>query len=235
MGVTLQPSFKRPCILPLVRLWPLIPPFPTVSMCLAGLRANLPVPASRVVTIKAAPYLLRLGQLPQNKVDAADVKADFGRGVLDGREGIQGCPPLLPVCCTHPFLPQPDRLHEGHGAVRAGCGISGGVAALAPLLVLPCGAARPLWLSSAYMSASPAARVANLAGSGLTHVSETQPWDGEVGQRLPLLQRVSTLSCHGLHARSSSGSHSSPLRVLLLRVFHEKPWILSAGSLISQI
>lgn len=133
-GVTLHPSFKRPQILPLVGLWPLIPPFPTMSICLAGLCANLPVPASGVVTVRAVPYLLRLGQVPQNKVDAADVKADFGRGVLDGCEGIQGCLPLLPICRAHPFFPLPDHLHQGHGCVVG----------LTPLLVLPCGAARPL-------------------------------------------------------------------------------------------
>lgn len=116
---------------------------------------------------RAVPYLLRLHQLPQDKVDAADVKADFGRGVLDGREGIQSSTPLLPVRCTHPFLPQPDRLHQGHGLV--GCGI--------PL----CRVSRPSpcpswWCSSAslppfclYFCLAPAP-VTNLAGNGLTRI-----------------------------------------------------------------
>lgn len=102
------------------------------------------MPVSRVVTVRAVPYLLRLGQLPQNKVDAADVKADFGRGVLDSHEGIQGCPPFLPVRRAHPFLPQPDRLNQGHGAVGTARGVPGRVVGFAPLLVLPCGAAQAL-------------------------------------------------------------------------------------------
>lgn len=65
----------------------------------------------------AVPYLLCLGQLPQDEVGAADVEADFGRWVLDSSEGLQGCPPLLAIRGAHPLLPQPDGLHQRHGAV----------------------------------------------------------------------------------------------------------------------
>lgn len=80
----------------------------------------------------------------------------------------------------------------------------------------------------------PAACVANLAGSGLAHVSETAPGWGSGAEAASAADSFHAVLPWVAH-QVLSGSCSSPLRVFLLRVFHEKPWILSAGWLISQI
>lgn len=155
------------------------------------------------MTVRAVPYLLRLGQLPQNKVDAADVKADFGRGVLDSHEGVQGCPPFLPVRRAHPFLPQPDRLNQGHGAVGTARGVPGRAVGFAPLLVLPRGAAQALSSSLLPVLLPSLLPVLQTWQEVALLTSVKQPRDGEVGQRLPQPPTVSTRCCLGLHTRSS--------------------------------
>lgn len=189
-AVMLHPGFKKPRILPLDHA----PPFPSVSICLAGLRANSPLPAW------AVPYLLRLGQLPQDEVDAADVEADFGRGVLDGREGVQGCLPLLPIRCAHAFLPQTDRLHQGHGAVAAGAGSPGPSSQRCSASLCPLSA-------SAFVSQN-CQEVASLASP-----QAAPPWGSGAEAAVP--QWVSTPSCRGLRDRSSSGFASLGFLMIL--------------------
>lgn len=122
-------------------------------------------------------------------MDAADVVADFGWGALHGCEGIQGCPPLLPVCGTHPFLPQPDRLDQRHGAVGAGHrlpGHAGGLAARLPRSTSPCSLLVVL-LPFRSPCRKPARKWPHCCQCNAAR-------DGEVEERLPLPQWVSMQS-----------------------------------------
>lgn len=162
---------------------------------------------------RAVPYLLRLLQLPQDQLDAADVKADFGRGVLDGREGLQGSPPLPPVRGTHPLLPQPDGLHQGHGA--AGSPSRGSRPSLSLSLSLLVAQLGLSFSPSLCLSPAP--------------VTECRKWPHRItGPGWGSGAGADAAGSRGW-ALLLSGSRCPPARLLIFPFIREKPCILSAG------